>query len=275
MKDNILKSVEELISSIKSLEGLVRLNKGEFISKSSIKDLAKNIARKWFEEIEPLLKHSFTLDDTLLQKYHECFDNFLKFSLAANSRKSTYLKCINTILADINTDIVKFILKSGGITPKAHSLYSILNHVSPKEIEYLEEAIKCANLGFKRASIILAWCATIDRIHNVIAKIGFSIFNDKSKEMKNKSEGRYKRFSKSFSIESINEMRATVFDNDLLWILEYMELIDPNQHDRLSLCFTMRNNCGHPGDAPISDENLMSFYSDIDNIILNNHKFKL
>ena len=150
-----------------------------------------------------------------------------------------------------------------------------MEHVTEQEADYLEEAIKCASLGFKRASLILGWCTAIDRIHSTIIKTGFDIFNTKSVEMKNKTQGRYKRFTKAFSISSLNELRVQVFDNDLLWVLEYMELIDPNQHDRLSLCFTMRNNCAHPGDAIISDENLMSFYSDLDNIIFVNPKFAI
>ena len=71
------------------------------------------------------------------------------------------------------------------------------------------------------------------------------------------------------------ELQSTVFDNDILWILEYWELIDSNQHDRLSICFTMRNNAGHPGKAIISPENLLSFYSDLKNYIFDNEHFSL
>jgi len=91
--------------------------------------------------------------------------------------------------------------------------------------------------------------------------------------MKNIKDGRFRRFNKSFKIQSLNELRATVFDNDLLWVLEYWGLIDNNQHERLSICFTMRNNCAHPGEAPLTEENLASFYSDIKIIIFNNPKF--
>jgi len=37
----------------------------------------------------------------------------------------------------------------------------------------------------------------------------------------------------------------------------------------------MRNQSAHPGDAPITPYNLMSFFSDIQQIVLENSKFQL
>ncbi len=91
-------------------------------------------------------------------------------------------------------------------------------------------------------------------------------------EMKDRSFGRYKRFSKKYNIASLSELRE-VFDTDLLWVLEYLGLIDSNQHERLRHCFLFRNNSGHPGEAPITGENLYSFYSDVSHIVLKNKKF--
>jgi hypothetical protein len=108
----------------------------------------------------------------------------------------------------------------------------------------------------------------------VIEKRGFDEFNKKSEEMKALTEGRFKRFGKSFRVKSLSELRATVFDNDLLWVFEYWGLIDSNEHDRLSLCFTMRNNCAHPGEAPITEENLASIFSDLKAIIFDSPEFK-
>jgi hypothetical protein len=89
-----------------------------------------------------------------------------------------------------------------------------------------------------------------------------------------KTTGRFKPFRKQFTIESRSELQ-TIFDTDLLWVLEYLELIDNNQHQRLRHCFELRNNSAHPGLAPIKGPNLYSFYSDISEIILKNEKFAL
>ena len=72
-----------------------------------------------------------------------------------------------------------------------------------------------------------------------------------------KITGRFKPFRKQFTIESKSELQ-TVFDTDLLWVLEYLELIDNNQHQRLRHCFELRNNSAHPGLAPIKGPNLYS-----------------
>lgn len=87
--------------------------------------------------------------------------------------------------------------------------------------------------------------------------------------------GRYKRFNKKYDIQNLTDLRMTVFDNDLLWVLEFMGAIDGNQHDRLEICFTMRNSCAHPGEAVVTEENILSFFSDIDTIVLANPTFNL
>jgi hypothetical protein len=66
-----------------------------------------------------------------------------------------------------------------------------------------------------------------------------------------------------------------VFDTDLLLILEFLGLLDSNQNARLRYCFDMRNHSAHPGQAPITGENLYSFFSDISQIVLKNAKFAI
>ena len=154
-------------------------------------------------------------------------------------------------------------------------LVKILESATEEEKEYLNEALGCAKYDFNRASMVLVWSAAIHRMQKVVEKLGFSEFNKKSEEMKSIREGRFKRFQKSFNVNSLSELRATVFDTDLLWVLEYWELIDANQHERLSNCFAMRNNAAHPGEAKITGINLASVFSDLKNIVFDNPKFKL
>jgi hypothetical protein len=52
-----------------------------------------------------------------------------------------------------------------------------------------------------------------------------------------------------------------------------MQVIDANQHARLRSCFELRNHSAHPGEAPVTDYNLLSFFSDIIEIVLKNPKF--
>jgi len=75
------------------------------------------------------------------------------------------------------------------------------------------------------------------------------------------------------NVLSLSEIRQ-VFDTLILWIMEGMGLIDTNQHKRLRSCFDMRCQCAHPGDAPVTQYNLLSYFSDLNEIIFKNDKFK-
>ena len=172
-----------------------------------------------------------------------------------------------------HSDIIVPVQKYEAILLKFPNLDTVVSHAVGLEIDYLTEAVDCARLGKRRAAIILGWCAAANRLHKYIEKEGFVKLNQASVQMSAIPTGQYKRFNKKFDIQNLSDLRMTVFDNDLLWILEFMGTIDGNQHERLEICFTMRNTCAHPGEAMVTDENLLSFFSDIDTLIFSNPKF--
>jgi hypothetical protein len=265
-----LSSLERGLSKIK-----ISLNKvkSKLVYKKELRDSVRTLSKKWFEEVEPAIQR-YAVSEEAKTKYHQLFTRLLDLSIRT-SRKNTYLKTIIEILADFKTDLMIPVLKSAGKIVIITHLTKVLENITEEEKEYLSEALGCAANGFFRASIVLAWSAAAHRMHKMVERLGFDEFNKKSEEMRNINEGRFRRFKKSFNVHSLSEFRATVFDNDLLWVLEYWGLIDSNQHDRLSSCLTMRNNSAHPGEAPVTEENLTSFYSDLKNIVFDNPKFKL
>jgi hypothetical protein len=154
-------------------------------------------------------------------------------------------------------------------------LHDLLKEISsPEENEYLKEAVGCAKNKHFRAAVVLGWSATIDRIHKKIENLGFSNFNMTAANIASQTKGRYKKFGQIQLINSISDLRE-LFDNKILWVIEAMGLIDINQHTRLKSCFDMRCQCSHPGDAPITEWNLLSFFSDIKEIVLKNNKFQI
>jgi hypothetical protein len=187
---------------------------------------------------------------------------------------STYLRLLNEIQGNLRHNILVPILESPGQILVAANLPKILEKVTEEENQYLTEAFRCATNGSYKASVVVAWCAAVDRMHGVVEKLGFDEFNKKAEEAK-KAGGRFRHFTKSYYVHSLSDLRSMVFDNDLLWVLEFWQLIDVNQHDRLSSCFTVRNNSAHSGEAVISPENLVSFYSDLKNIVFDNPKLKV
>lgn len=163
----------------------------------------------------------------------------------------------------------------GNIIQKGIDIELLLNEIkNPQENEYLKEAVNCIKQNFLKAATIMIWCAAVNKIHLKIEEIGFDVFNRKSESMYDQQKGRFKRFSKKFNIKSISELRE-IFDSDLLWLIEGLELVDSNEHERLVHCFKLRNQSAHPGDAPLTEYNVASVFSDITNIILNNEKFEV
>jgi hypothetical protein len=270
-KQDALALLNGIESSLRRLHIEISKVKTVNIYKKAVRDSAQQIGTRWFEELDPSLP-SLGVTDELRKKYDELFTSLLSLSLRT-SKRTTYLKTIDEIVRDFKEELFVTVMKAAGQVVSVTHLVKILENATEEEQDYLDEALGCASRGFFRASVVLGWSASVHRMHKTVEKLGFDEFNKKSEEMKT-AGGRFKRWNKSFSVRSLSDLR-TVFDNDLLWVLEYWQLIDSNQHDRLSICFTMRGNSAHPGEAPITEENLASFYSDLKAFVFDNPKFKL
>ena len=273
-KEQLLNSIRAIENKVVSLRKIVSRMKQDFIAKGSIREICSSIAKAWFEQIEPSL-NSFSIDEGSIKKYHESFTALLNLGLSKNIRKDSIVKISDKIMEDFKKDIVIPIIKKSSVGMDVNNLYPMLEHVTEAESEYLKEALDCASHQFLRDSVVLGWAAAISRIHTVIARnVGIEKFNEATKKMSAINEGRYKRYNSKYCLQSANELR-TVFDSHLLWILEYLQFIDPNQHDRLEVNFTIRNNCAHPGDAPVKEPNIIAFFTDLNEIIFLNPKFNI
>jgi len=178
---------------------------------------------------------------------------------------------VNSIIVGMNEIRSKSIPKQIYVS----ELDSLLTSVTvPSELLYLGEAANCLKQGYFKAAVVMGWCAAINRVHLKIEQLGFTQFNTTSATMKNATSGAYKRFNKTYSINSLSELRE-VFDNDVLWIVEGLGLIDSNERKRLVACFDLRNQSAHPNNTSTTKENAISFFSDIINIILTNQKFTI
>jgi len=247
---------------------------GRQIQSRALLDELEVVATEWFERIEPSLRSVFQLDEEVILKYREPFGKILELS-GGKPSKRVVQTIFEAILRSYHTDILVPVQKHRAMISKFPSLDTVLSHGTGLEVDFLTEAVQCARLGKRRAAIILGWCAAVNRLHLYVEKEGFAKFNQASVQMSAIQRGRYKRFNKKFEIQNLSDLRMTVFDRDLLWVLEFLGAIDGNQHERLEICFTMRNTCAHPGEATVSDENVLSFFSDIDTLIFANPKFSL
>lgn len=260
-KDEAQTILDNLNHDLKILRERIARVKRTTISATSYTLDAERGSATWFEQLRPNIAQ-FGISDSTLDKYDTQFTTLLRLA-KRKGKRSDYLSTLDTIQNGLMDDLYVTVTKSTAQTGRSTTLVSILERATEEEANYLHEAIGCANNGFLRASLVLGWSAAIHRIHKVIETLGFDEFNKKAAALKDESQGRFKRFNKLLVANSISDLRATVFDSDLLWLIEYWQLIDINQHDRLEICFTMRSNSAHPGEAPITEENLASFYSDL------------
>lgn len=270
----MLQQLKELYIEIKTLKQKVQSVKSKTISQKDIRSIAEELGTKWFNSFSEALKERYELSDEVIEIYNSEFSRLIKISAPSNLR-SSYLDTLSNILNDFRKNIILHIQTKPNNYIEPSLLNKILSGLQDDyENEYLSEAINCAEKGYLRAAVVIGWCATIDRIHRKIDELGFPKFNVTSSQMASETTGRFKRFNSPQNISSLSELRE-VFDNIILWILEGMQLIDSNQHTRLKSCFDLRCQCAHPGDAPVTEYNLLSYFSDISEIVLKNNKFIL
>lgn len=271
---NVLESLKDLHTRLGGLRKAVSDESANSIAKKTIRQEAEQIGTFWFSGLADELAAISSIPVGTIQAYSENFSRLIKIS-APNNLKSSYLEVLNNLTKKFRDELIIEVQKNPSSPSNASLLNKILGGL-PNEEEniYLKEAIDCATNKFFRAAVILGWCASIDKIHKTIEKKGFPKFNVTSASMASQTQGRFKRFNSPQNIGSLSELRE-VFDTVVLWIIEGMLLIDSNQHTRLKGCFDLRCQCAHPGDAPVTEYNLLSYFSDLNEIILRNPKFDI
>ena len=272
MKEKLLEVTRSHSRTLVDIQRRVGRYTGTRIQAGSLLSDVQAVSTGWFDQVRPALEKA-SVNAGLVAYGTDIFDRMLRQAKKNKPTKSSLL----TIMGEgvgLYGDLIHNIETASFSSTSGLSIAPYVEGLSTDEGEYLAEAQRCLEANALRGCIVLGWCAMIARIHKKIEEIGFDRFSQVTVEMAGKTTGRFKFFTKRFSIQSRSELQ-TVFDTDLLWVLEYLELIDNNQHQRLRHCFEFRNNSAHPGLAPIKGENLYSFYSDISEIILKSAKFKL
>lgn len=272
MKTELLALVRQHVEQIAHIQRAVKTTTLARIRQRKILDAGAAAAREWFDIVKPALDKVRFQPDTV-ERFSEKFQSLLLLS-SKQPYKSGYLSALAEITGRYRSDIIHQIEISSFASASALSIAPYVEGLPAEEGAFLEEAQRCLSADALRGCIVLGWCATVFRIHSKIAELGYEKFNRATLDMAGKTTGRFKPFTKKFSIDSRSELQQ-IFDTDLLWVLEYLTLIDSNQHTRLRSCFDMRNHSAHPGLAPITGENLYSFFSDITQIVLKNPNFAL
>lgn len=272
MKNQLLGVTRQQVSDLGALVRSLKSVSTAQIKQKALLAAGAATARHWFDVVRPKLEKA-GFPPPVIGEFSRRFEDLLRMTGGAPTKKA-YNGTIADTLAAYKSDVVHQIEIRSFTVTSGLSIAPYIEGLSSDEGEYLDEAQRCLSANALRGCIVLGWCATISRIQSKIVDIGFAAFNKATEEMAAKTTGRYKSFNKKFSIDSLSELQR-IFDTDLLFILEYLTLIDGNQHQRLRHCFEFRNNSAHPGLAPITGENLYSFFSDITQIVLKNPNFQI
>jgi hypothetical protein len=272
MKDHLLSITRKQVEELAALHRSIRAVPTKRVSRKQPLDAGAATARHWFDVVRPALEKAHFAHDAIDSFSHR-FEALLRAS-GGEPAKTVFLGFVTDLLAPYRQQIVHQIEIGSFTTTIGLSIAPYIDGLPIAEGDYLDEAQRCLSVEALRGCIVLGWCATIFRIHQKIQEIGFDRFTKATEEMHGKTTGRFKAYKKKYEVESLSDLQR-VFDTDLLFALEYLELIDSNQNVRLRHCFDMRNHSAHPGQAPITGENLYSFFSDITQIVLKSAKFEV
>lgn len=272
MKKPILEKVEAFKRDLQILKKEVTALTTVQVNRKRIRAQADAIATYWVEELRSPLEHKTKLPAELIEQTAADMKQLHVLARPSNL-KSSYLAVINRTLRKFED---KFVLPIKQSATEVESIFDLNKLVpglaSPDESDYLKEAIECAEAGNRRAAIVMGWCAVVDKFQQKIMRLGLDKFNATSRQIKAQTSGKFKRWNKEFSYSTLSELQ-TVFDADLVVVLEGMNLIDGNEAERLEVCFMYRNQSAHPSAAPIADPNVVAFFSDINAIVLQNPRF--
>jgi hypothetical protein len=262
----------ELLEALKSLRKTLKAETVSQVAKNAIRTQAKELGTRWHRDFSPKLRSA--IPSEICDRYDGAFTRLIKLS-APNNARTSYLETLNSLIPPFRNELI-IPAQQGSLLAAPPSAFDTFFATlsNPEESAYLCEAIACARSGYFRAAAVLGWSAAIDRIHRKIEALTFRQFNVTSAQMASQQAGRYKKFNQVQNVNSLSEIRD-VFDTVVMWIVEGMGMIDSNQHTRLRSCFDIRCQSAHPGDAPITQFNLLSFFSDLDQIVFANPKFKV
>lgn len=274
MKEKTIELLRGYKNDLTTLKREISKLTTEKVSRKVLRQSAEKLASRWVEEIRSPLEHKYNIDKKVIDETSELMKKLHVLS-RPNNQKSSYTRCINKILKEYDNKFILPIQQESEEVVEISELQKILEKITDQdESEYLSEAISCAQSGYYKAAVVMGWCAAIDRIQRKIMILGFDKFNKASSSIKSQTSGKFKRWNKEFNITTLSELQ-TVFDTDLVVIMEGLRLIDGNQAQRLETCFQYRNHSAHPGEAPIEPAHAVSFFVDLNKIILSNPEFSL
>lgn len=121
---------------------------------------------------------------------------------------------------------------------------------------YLDEAVRCLQVGALRACTVFVWVAAIRTIQSgMIAKGSAAV-----------TAAIQKHDPKARAVKSLDDF-AHIKDVTTLLAAKELGIVDKNQKDTLTEALNLRNRCGHPGKYRPGVKKVSAFVEDVTSIV--------
>lgn len=121
--------------------------------------------------------------------------------------------------------------------------------------EYVEEAIKCLQVGARRAAVVFLWTGAVHQIREDVWEQGKKLIEESLQKRNPKARFRRKD---DFSF---------VKDSVLLELTGDFSIFDKSERKRLTEALDLRNDCGHPVKYRPGEKKVSSFIEDLLQIV--------
>jgi hypothetical protein len=122
--------------------------------------------------------------------------------------------------------------------------------------EYLDEALKCLQVGALRAAIVFVWTAAIRTLHEDALTKGVNVVNVAIQ----------KQDPKARDIRRVDDF-AYVKDRKFLDASPEIGILDKGEKDTLVEALDLRNRCGHPTKYRPRESKAKGFFEDVIGIV--------
>jgi hypothetical protein len=171
MKAALLAKMEQHAAELVAFQRQIKSVTAVQVRKPDLKTTATELARRWFDEVAPAVKQA-GFSGEIADKPSAQFSELLRISKAASTRQ-TYLQLLGEILSYYKSNVIHNVEISTAKPVSALSIAPYLSDLTADEGAYLAEAQRCLSVDGIRACIVLGWCATVSRMHDKVAEVGF------------------------------------------------------------------------------------------------------
>lgn len=137
------------------------------------------------------------------------------------------------------------------------TLENLVTKITDPDVrDYLDEALKCLQVGALRACTVFVWAAAIRTIQTSLIAKGTTAL----------SAAIQKHDPKARPVNTLDDF-AHIKDATSLLAAKDLGVLDKNEKDTLTEALNLRNRCGHPGKYRPGVKKVSAFVEDITSIV--------